>query len=41
MLETFFFKNHADNEADKLVPDQFLFFNKALYKGKASGLQLS
>ena len=29
--EIFFFKNHAENEEGKLVPDQFLFFTKALY----------
>ena len=27
----FFFKNHAENEQGKLVPDLFLFFKKALY----------
>ena len=37
----FFFKNHAENEAERLVPDLFLVFNKALYKIKASGLRLS
>ena len=36
----FFFKNHAENEAGRLVPILFLFFKKALYKVKASGLQL-
>ena len=35
-----FFKNHAENEAGRLVPDLFLFFKKALYEVKASGLQL-
>ena len=25
-----FFKNHAQNEAEKLVPDYFLFFEKAI-----------
>ena len=35
-----FFKNHAENEAGRLVPDHFLFFKKALYKVKASGLQI-
>ena len=25
----FFFKNYADNEAEKLVPDLFLFFKYA------------
>ena len=37
----FFKKNHAENEAGKLVPDNFLFFLKILYEVKASGLQLS
>ena len=36
----FFFKNHAENEAGRLVPDLFLFFKKDLYEVKASGLQL-
>ena len=34
----FFFKNYAENETGKLVPDHFLFFKKALYEVKASGL---
>ena len=33
-------KNYAKNEAEKLVPDRFLSFKKALYQVKASGLQL-
>ena len=37
----FFFKNHKECEAEKLVPDLFLFFKKALHEVKASGLQLS
>ena len=37
----FFFKNHAENEARRLVPDLLLFFKKALYEVKANGLQLS
>ena len=37
----FFFKNHAENEAGRLVPDLFLFFKKALYEVKANDLQLS
>ena len=37
----FFFKNHAENEAERLVPDLFLFFQKALYEVKANGLELS
>ena len=36
----FYLKNHAENEARRLIPDLFLFFKKALYKAKASGLQL-
>ena len=35
------FKNHAQKEADRLVPDVFLFSRKALHQVKASGLQLS
>ena len=27
----FYLKNYAENEAKKLVPDHFLFFEKALY----------
>ena len=38
--EIFFFENYAKNEAWKLVPDYFLFFKKALYQLKASGLLL-
>ena len=33
----FSFENHAENEAEKLVPD-FLFFEKALYDVKKSRL---
>ena len=36
-----FFKSHAENEAGRLVPDLFLFFKKAFYEVKSSGLQLS
>ena len=36
----FLFKNHAQNEEVRLVPDLFLFFKKALYQVKASRLQL-
>ena len=39
--EIFFFKNHAENEARRLVSDLFLFFKKALNEIKASSLQLS
>ena len=38
--EIFLFKNHAGNEAGKLVQDHFLFFKIALYEVKARGLQL-
>ena len=37
----FFFKNHAENEAVRLVPDLFLFFKKALFEVNVSALQLS
>ena len=37
----FFLKNHSQNEAGGLVPGLFLFFKKALYEVKASGVQLS
>ena len=39
--EIFSFKNHAEDEARRLVTDLFLFFKKALYEVNASGLQLS
>ena len=38
--EIFCLKNHAENEAGKLVPDLFLFFEKVLYEVKAIGLQV-
>ena len=31
ILEIFLFKNHEENKVEKLVPDRFLFFKKALY----------
>ena len=34
-------KNHGENERERLVPDLFLFFKKALYKIKASGHHFS
>ena len=37
----FFFKNHAGDEAERLFPYFFLFFEKALYEVKANGPQLS
>ena len=36
----FFKKYYAENKAWRLVPDLFLFFEKALYEVKALGLQL-
>ena len=36
----FFFENHAENEAGRLVPDPFLFVKKALFEVNAIGLQL-
>ena len=36
-----FLKNYMENEAGRLVPDLFLFYEKSLYDVKASGLQLS
>ena len=30
----FFFKNHAENEAGKIVSDLFLIYKKALYEVK-------
>ena len=41
MWELLFFKNHAQNEAGRLVPDLFLSFKKALYEVKAIGQNLS
>ena len=41
MSEIFSFKNHAENETGRLVPDLFLLFKKALYEVKTSGLHLS
>ena len=38
--EIFPFKNHAENEAGRLVPDFVLLFNKASYEVKTRGLQL-
>ena len=39
-MKYFFIKNHADNEAGRPVSDLFWFFNKVLYKTKASGQHL-
>ena len=40
-VNIFFFKNHAENEPGKLIPDLFLFLKKALNEVKTSGLQLN
>ena len=37
--ESIFSRNHAENTAGRLVPDYFLFFKKALYEVKESGLR--
>ena len=37
----FFFKNHAENEAGRLVSDLFKFFKETLCQVKAGGLQVS
>ena len=37
MRKIFFSKNHRENEAGRLVPDLFLFFEQALSEVKASG----
>ena len=39
--EIFFFKNHTENEAGKLVPDLLLFYTNTLYEVNASCLLLS
>ena len=36
-----FLQNYTENGAGGLVSDLFLFFKKALYQIKASGLQLT
>ena len=35
-----FVKNHAESQAETLAPELFLFFKKAFYEAKVSGLQL-
>ena len=37
----FSFKNYAENGTERLDPDLFLFFKKALYEVKVSGVELS
>ena len=37
----FFFENHGESEAGKLVPDLFLLYKKVLCEVKAIGQQLS
>ena len=36
-----FFKNQAEQEAERLVPELFFFFKRVLYEVKASGQQLN
>ena len=36
----FLFKNHAENEAERLVPDLFVFCKSSI-EVKASGVQLA
>ena len=35
--EVLFFKNHAENETERLNPNLYLIFKKALYKVKPIG----
>ena len=37
----FFFKKDLENEVERLVPDPFLFFKKALYEVKSGGQHFS
>ena len=37
----FVFKNHAENEAGRIVPDLLLFLQIALFEEKASNLQIN
>ena len=37
----FFFKNHTENEAERVVSDHFLYFRNVLYVVKASGPHFS
>ena len=39
--EIFFFKNYAENEVGRVVPDLRLSFKYVSYEVKASGLQLN
>ena len=39
--ETLFFKNHAENEVGRLVPEHFSNFKKTLCNVQASGWHLS
>ena len=39
--EQLFFRNHAENEAGRLVSDRFLLFKKASSEEKASDLYFS
>ena len=39
--EIFFFKNHAENERGRLVPDLLLFFKKSSFEVNAIGHSLA
>ena len=38
-IEIFFFKNQAENDADRVVSDFILFLKKVLFEVEASGVQ--
>ena len=38
--QIFFSNNHTENKTGRIFLDLFLYFRKALYKAKASGMQL-
>ena len=38
---TFFFKSHAEKEAERIALDLFLFFKKTSYEVRTNDLQLS
>ena len=41
ITKNFFFKNLLENGAERVFPDLFLFFKKALSELSVNGLQLS
>ena len=40
-MRDFFFRNHAENERGRQLPNFFLFFEKALHEVKVSAPHLS